>query len=117
MAIEMSGAGEFRGTMWTELRLGKDGYISFVRAHLGYRTVLSVLDDSPSLRYNNRGSGGICAMTRPTGHVGEGSESRPRELSTRKSVGGHIRDGNALYMGLTSSLNPITPIVKTSRLQ
>jgi hypothetical protein len=86
VSIEMSGTGEFRGTMWTELRLGKDGYIAFVRAHLGYRTVLSVLDDSPSLRYRNRGSGGICAMTRPTSHIGERSESRSRKLSQTMDI-------------------------------
>lgn len=97
VTVEMRGTGEFRRTMWTELCLGKDGYIALVRAHLGHSTVLSVLDDSPSLRYRNRGSGGICAMTgrgRTTDHVGE---RESRESSTRESIEGHIQAGNALY--------------------
>lgn len=116
VAIEMGGAGELRGTVWAELRLGKDGYIAFVRAHPGYRTVLSVLDDSPHLRYRKRGSDGICAMTgggRATGHVRREGRVKPQRLSTRKSIGGHIQVGNALYMGLTTSLNPATPIVNS----
>ena len=99
VAIEMSSTCEFRGTMRTEFGLGKDGYISFVRAHLGHCTVFSILDDSPSLRYHYRRSGGICAMTgggRARGHVGK----KGRVLSTRKSIAGHIQAGNALYMGL-----------------
>ena len=75
VAIEMRGASEFRGTMRTELRLGENGYIALVRAHLGDGTVLSVFDDSPTMRYRDRRSGGICATTGgrggPTGHVRE----------------------------------------------
>lgn len=70
----MGGTGKLRGTLWTKFRLGKDGYIALVRAHLGDSTVLSVLDDSPDLWHRSRGSGGVCAMTgggRPTDHVGE----------------------------------------------
>lgn len=116
VAIEVGCASEFRRTVWTEFRLGKDGYVAFVRAHLGYRTVFSVLDDSSNLRYRNRGSGGICARTgrgRPIGHVRRKGRVKPRRLSTRRSIGGHIQVGNALYMGLTTSWNPATPIVNT----
>ena len=98
--------------MGAEFRLGKDGYIPFVRAHLGHRTIFPVLNYSSGLRHRNRGSGGICAMTgrgRPRGHV----RKERRVLSTRESIRGHIQAGNALYMGLTSSSDPATPMVNS----